>query len=95
MRISRFTLIAIAAGLAVGFAAAPQQVAAQGAPAYTLSTHSIDGGAGVAMGGVYSLTSIIGQPDAGPTLTGGTYSLTGGFFFPMADNAHVRGWSLY
>jgi hypothetical protein len=31
-------------------------------------------------GGRFTLTGIIGQPDAGVTLTGGQFSLTGGFW---------------
>ena len=45
--------------------------------------HTIDGGGGTSTGGVYSVSGTIGQPDAGAAMTGGNYSLTGGF------------WSLY
>ena len=48
-------------------------------------SHSIDwfkiaGGGGTSTGGVYSVSGTIGQPDAGAPMTGGQYSLTGGFW---------------
>jgi hypothetical protein len=50
---------------------------------YSLDWSTIDGGGGTSTGGVYTVSGTIGQPDAGGPLTGGNYSLTGGF------------WSLY
>jgi hypothetical protein len=47
---------------------------------YTIDWHTIDGGGGTSTGGVYSLSGTIGQPDAGPTMTNGQYSVTGGFW---------------
>jgi len=47
---------------------------------YALEWFTIDGGGGTSTGGVYSLTGTIGQPDAGPAMTGGNFSLTGGFW---------------
>ena len=48
-------------------------------------THSIDwykvaGGGGTSTGGVYTVSGTIGQHDAGGLLTGGNYSLVGGFW---------------
>jgi len=40
---------------------------------------TIDGGGGTSTGGVYTVSGTIGQPDAG-TMSGGNYSLTGGFW---------------
>jgi hypothetical protein len=37
-------------------------------------------GGGTGTGGVYSVTITIGQPDASGAMTGGSYSLTGGFW---------------
>ncbi len=49
-------------------------------PTYDLSWHTIDGGGGLSMGGAYDLQGVIGQHDAGAVaLTGGTFSLSGGF----------------
>jgi hypothetical protein len=50
-----------------------------------LDWSTIDGGGGTSTGGVYSVSGTIGQPDAGPTMTNGQYSVTGGFWaLPMA-----------
>jgi hypothetical protein len=53
------------------------------AQTYSIDWSTIDGGGGTSTGGVYSVTGTIGQPDAGATMSGGNYSLDGGF------------WSLY
>jgi hypothetical protein len=47
---------------------------------YTISWYTIDGGGGTSSSGALSLSGTIGQHDAGGPLTGGTYSLTGGFW---------------
>lgn len=47
---------------------------------YSIDWFTIDGGGGTSSGGVYSLSGTIGQPDAGTTMTGGQYSLVGGFW---------------
>jgi hypothetical protein len=49
-------------------------------PAYELSWHTIDGGGGTSGGGGYELSGTIGQPDAGGTLTGGSFEVVGGFW---------------
>lgn len=56
--------------------------AALPASAQTLSIDwfTIDGGGGTSTGGPYSLSGTIGQPDAGSPMTGGTFSLVGGFW---------------
>ncbi len=46
---------------------------------YSIDWYTIDGGGGISTGGVYSITGTIGQPDAG-TMSGGTYTLQGGFW---------------
>jgi hypothetical protein len=46
---------------------------------YSIDWHTIDGGGGTSTGAVYELSGTIGQPDAG-LLSGGNYSLTGGFW---------------
>ena len=50
---------------------------------YELGWSTIDGGGGQSTSGAYELSGTIGQPDAGPGApgSGGTYSLTGGFWF--------------
>ncbi len=50
---------------------------------YSVDWYKISGGGGTSTGSVYTVTGTIGQPDAGGAMTGGNYSLSGGF------------WSLY
>jgi hypothetical protein len=51
------------------------------AQTYSIDWHTIDGGGGTSTGGVYFVTGTIGQPDASTVnMTGGQYSLTGGFW---------------
>ncbi len=52
---------------------------AQSGGGYDLSWWTVDGGGGILTGG-YVLEGAVGQPDAGIVLTGGGYSLTGGFW---------------
>ncbi len=47
---------------------------------YSIDWSTIDGGGGTSTGGVYSVSGTIGQPDAGTTMSGGNYSLDGGFW---------------
>jgi hypothetical protein len=49
------------------------------AQTYSIDWFTIGGGGGTSTGGVYSVSGTIGQPDAG-TLSGGNYSLIGGFW---------------
>jgi len=42
--------------------------------------YTVDGGGGTSTGGVYSVSGTIGQPDAGPTMTNGQFSVIGGFW---------------
>ena len=53
------------------------------AQSYSVNWFTIDGGGGTSTGGVYSVTGTIGQPDAGQ-LSGGNYSLDGGFWGVIA-----------
>jgi hypothetical protein len=50
------------------------------AQTYTLDWSTMDGGGGTSAGGDYVLEGTIGQPDAGPALSGGNYTLQGGFW---------------
>jgi len=51
---------------------------------YSIDWFTIDGGGGTSTGGVYSVSGTIGQPDAGPTMSGGNYSVDGGFWSIIA-----------
>ena len=53
------------------------------AQSYSINWYKIAGGGGTSTGGVFSVSGTIGQPDASGAMTGGNYSVTGGF------------WSLY
>ena len=53
---------------------------AKPADAYTIDWYTIDGGGAMfSTGGTFELGGTIGQADAG-TLSGGTYTLSGGFW---------------
>ena len=47
---------------------------------YSIDWYKIAGGGGTSIGGEFSLAGTIGQHDAGTAMTGGTYSLTGGYW---------------
>jgi hypothetical protein len=47
---------------------------------YDLSWTTIDGGGGTSTAGAFTLNATFGQPDASLAMTGGTFSLTGGFW---------------
>jgi hypothetical protein len=49
------------------------------AQTYTINWSTLDGGGGTSTGGVYAVSGTIGQPDAG-MMSGGTYTLNGGFW---------------
>lgn len=66
-----WTWMLLAGAIALAFPARAQ---------FTIDWHTIDGGGGTSTGGVYSVSGTIGQPDAGPTMTGGNFSLVGGFW---------------
>jgi hypothetical protein len=55
----------------------PSIASAQGN--YAINWWSVDGGGGFSSGAGYTLTGTIGQPDAG-CMTGGNYTLVGGFW---------------
>jgi hypothetical protein len=50
------------------------------AQSYSIDWFKIAGGGGTSTGGVYSVSGTIGQPDAGGPMTGGNFSLAGGFW---------------
>lgn len=64
-------------------------------PELELGWFTVDsGGATWSSGGNYALAGTIGQPDAGPTLSGGPYNLAGGFW-PGAATFREREWKVY
>lgn len=51
---------------------------------YSIDWYKIAGGGGTSTGGTYQVSGTIGQPDASGAMTGGNYSLTGGFWSLIA-----------
>ncbi|MCH8825266.1 MAG: hypothetical protein IH984_17355 [Planctomycetes bacterium] len=66
--------------LATLFCATAAAFAPLGGGNFDLSWHTIDGGGGTSAGGGFELSGTIGQHDAGQTMTGGSFALTGGFW---------------
>ena len=54
------------------------------AQSYAIDWYKVAGGGGTSSNGQYTLSGTIGQPDAGGAMTGGRYSLTGGFWSIIA-----------
>jgi hypothetical protein len=50
---------------------------------YSVDWWTVDGGGGTSTGGVYTVSGTVGQPDAG-VMSGGNYSLRGGFWSEVA-----------
>ncbi len=50
------------------------------AQTYSINWYKIAGGGGTSSNGQYSVSGTIGQHDAGGPMTGGNYSVTGGFW---------------
>ena len=47
---------------------------------YSIDWFKVAGGGGTSTGATYSVTGTIGQPDASGAMSGGNYSVTGGFW---------------
>lgn len=54
------------------------------AQSYSIDWYKVSGGGGTSTNGPYSVSGTIGQHDAGGPMTGGSYSLTGGFWSLIA-----------
>ena len=53
---------------------------------YTIDRWTVDGGGVMrSTGSGFELSGTIGQPDAGETMMGGAFEMTGGFWFPLAE----------
>ena len=50
------------------------------AQSYTVDWYKISGGGGTSTNGSYTVSGTIGQPDASGAMSGGNYSVTGGFW---------------
>lgn len=58
------------------FAVAPSALS----QSYSIDWFKIAAGGGVSTNGPYQVTATIGQPDAGPSLSAGSFSISGGFW---------------
>lgn len=47
---------------------------------YSIDWYKVSGGGGTSTNSQYSIAGTIGQPDAGGAMSGGNYSMTGGFW---------------
>ena len=47
---------------------------------FTIERSAIDGGGGTSSGGQFTVSGTLGQPDAGPAMNAGRFSLVGGFW---------------
>ena len=54
------------------------------AQSYSIDWYKISGGGGTSTGATYQVTGTIGQPEAGGAMSGGQYSVTGGFWSLIA-----------
>jgi hypothetical protein len=70
------SLILSSATLVLGLCLLARPAMAQ----YSIDWYKVSGGGGTSTGGVYSVSGTIGQHDAGGLMSGGNYSLTGGFW---------------
>ena len=50
------------------------------AQSYTVDWYKVAGGGGTSTGGTYEVSGTIGQPDASGAMSGGNYSVTGGYW---------------
>lgn len=79
------TLMVLLAGITLSGVSTDASVLARSSDSYDLSWWTMDAGAHVIGGGEYVLMGTTGQPDAGPVLSDGEYTLQGGFwpdFYP-------------
>jgi hypothetical protein len=54
------------------------------AQSYSIDWYKVSGGGGTSTGGVCAVSGTIGQHDAGNTMSGGNYTVTGGFWSLLA-----------
>lgn len=56
---------------------------------FSVGWFTVDGGGGTSVGGGYSVSGTVGQPDPGPLLTGGHFTVAGGFWV-LEDAPQLR-----
>lgn len=90
MKIKILTIMVLTSMSPIGFSESNQSDTdnhneTKGTGIYEIKKHTISSGGGVSTGGIYSLTSSIGQIDAGHNATGGIYEFNGGFLTGNSD----------
>jgi hypothetical protein len=68
------------AALLLLFSTLNAQLSTAFAQQYSIDWYKIAGGGGTSTGATYQVTGAIGQPDASGAMSGGSYSVTGGFW---------------
>ncbi len=71
-------------GIALGALLMAGLISSASAQSYSIDWYKIAGGGGSSTGGQYVVSGTIGQHDAGGPMTGGNYSLVGGFWSIVA-----------
>ena len=70
-------VVILASSILVLLIAAAAYAAANG---FSIDWRTVDGGGGSSQGGDYAVSGTIGQHDAGEVMSGGDYSVVGGFW---------------
>jgi hypothetical protein len=70
MKIQTFALVLLASAFCLRASAR----------SYSINWYKVAGGGGTSIGATYQVTGTIGQPDASAAMSGGQYSVTGGFW---------------
>ncbi len=89
----KLLLLLASLGLALLFTSAPA-LAQEIAAVFDIGWWTVDNGGGSSFGSVYSIDGTLGQPDAG-VLTGGAYSISGGFWDAVVDVPVAWGGRIY
>jgi hypothetical protein len=70
----RVSLLTIVVASLVGF------LALAVSNGFSIPRWTVDGGGGTSQGGDYAVSGTIGQPDTSPLMSGGEYTVVGGFW---------------
>ena len=81
----------ILVGLVVVLLATPTALAAG---TYEVPWWTVNGGGGTSAGSTFAVSGTLGQPDAGPQLSGTQFSLAGGFW-GQAGEVPILNFSIY
>lgn len=79
--------LALSLSILIVLLLAGRAVYAQTGSGYDLSWNTVDSSSSPVTGSGYMLTGLAGQPDAGMSLTGGGYTLAGGFWIEGSANS--------